>query len=268
MELPADSVNEDSADSTAGAASPSAAASDSPPPGAGRCVCPFCGKIHSRSEPACPQCKMENTAANRAAARTRAGPWHLLIAATPNAAGIKWDALLEMVAKGQITLRTVVRGPSTNQLWRFAGRTRGLSREFGICYGCGRAISRTTEICPECQRWQLPPADPDALLEDHEEQGKPVYRQVGQPTGAAAAPAPPQATSAPSRTSQGATLPETSHGPASPVAPAAHGALPKALLTPKELAAAFSLEFPPPQPKYRRMGLRRAVTIALPLAAI
>ena len=244
MEPAADSINEDPADTTAGTAPIVSASEAAPRQGVGRCVCPFCGKIHSRAESACPQCKMENTAANRAAARAGAGPWYVLSAASPNSGGITWEALREMAGNGQITVRTVVRGPSTNQLWRFAGRTRGLSREFGLCYGCGQAIQRTTEICPECQRWQLPPADANALLDSSDERGaKPVFREV------------------PVAEADGAITPDSSSLPASPRDS-------REILTPKELAAAFSLNYQPMRPPKRRLSLWRTVASVLSVAAI
>ena len=45
--------------------------------------------------------------------------------ANPSAPGMKCNTLLALIRKGQITPRSVVRGPTTFQLWRFAARVKG-----------------------------------------------------------------------------------------------------------------------------------------------
>jgi hypothetical protein len=52
---------------------------------------------------------------------------------------MKCNTLLALIRKGQVTPRSVIRGPTTFQLWRFAARVKGISREFGLCYSCGAA---------------------------------------------------------------------------------------------------------------------------------
>jgi hypothetical protein len=138
--------------------------------------CPYCGAIinaDSASGP-CPRCTMEDTPATRAATKSRLGPWYVLQTRNPAAPGMKWTTLLMLVEKGQVTPRSVVRGPTTQQLWRFAAHVKGLSREFGLCYSCGGRVERTTHQCPHCDRLQELPANPDALLETRE----PVMRET------------------------------------------------------------------------------------------
>src|SRR4051794_7010386 len=106
----------------------------------GQYVCPFCGVVNSSSEGPCPRCSMDNTPAARKATRERIGPWFVYQHRNPAAPGMKFETLLTFVRKGKITPRTIVRGPTTSQLWRFAAHVKGLSREFGVCYSCGGAI--------------------------------------------------------------------------------------------------------------------------------
>ena len=47
--------------------------------------------------------------------------------------GMRFETLLSFVRKGRVRARSVVRGPTTHQLWRFAAHVKGLSREFGLC---------------------------------------------------------------------------------------------------------------------------------------
>jgi hypothetical protein len=108
---------------------------------------------------------MEDTPATRQATKARIGPWYVLQSRNPAAPGMKYATLLALINKGHVTARSIVRGPTTHQLWRFAAHVRGVSREFGICYSCAGEIDRETSICPHCQRTQDAPAEPDALLE-------------------------------------------------------------------------------------------------------
>lgn len=45
---------------------------------------------------------------------------------------------------------------------------KGLSREFGVCYSCSGSIDPTASLCPQCNRLQDPPPNPDLLLESRD----------------------------------------------------------------------------------------------------
>ncbi|HWP41197.1 MAG TPA: hypothetical protein VNL70_09745, partial [Tepidisphaeraceae bacterium] len=131
----------------------------------GRHVCPYCGHQYAGGPEPCPHCTMEDTPVTRQATKARIGPWYVLQSRNPAAPGMKYATLLALIHKGQVTARSVIRGPTTHQLWRFAAHVRGVSREFGLCYSCSGSIDRTASICPYCQRSQQPPVDPDVLLD-------------------------------------------------------------------------------------------------------
>jgi ribosomal protein L40E len=150
---------------------------------AGKSVCPFCGAITDKADEACRRCTMENTPLTRQATRARIGPWHVMQARNPSAPGMKLNTLLNLIRKGQITPRSVMRGPTTHQLWRFAARVKGVSRHFGLCYSCGAAINATAGSCPKCSRSQDLPANPDALLEVETPIPTATYRQTKSPVG-------------------------------------------------------------------------------------
>jgi hypothetical protein len=133
-----------------------------------RHVCPFCGSQNPSATAACPRCTMEDSLATREATKARIGPWFVLQTRNPAAPGMKYGTLLSLVAKGHVTARSIVRGPTTHQLWRFASQVRGLSREFGMCYSCGQAVEKTTTFCLNCERPQEPIGDPDVLLEQRD----------------------------------------------------------------------------------------------------
>jgi uncharacterized OB-fold protein len=169
----------------------------------GKQACPFCGAVSERTSSACQRCGMENTPEARKATKARIGPWYVLQARNPAAPGMRFETLLGFVRKGRVRARSVVRGPTTHQLWRFAAHVKGLSREFGLCYSCGSAIEPTANVCPQCNRLQEPPVNPDVLLEDKGEDGSsaaaaaaaagrtPVYRELPEPGKSASGPVEP-----------------------------------------------------------------------------
>lgn len=151
-------------------------------------VCPFCGSLNDSAEAACPRCTMENTPQTRKATKARIGPWYVLQTRNPAAPGMKFDTLMAFVRKGRVKSRSIVRGPTTHQLWRFASQVKGLSREFGLCYSCGGSIEKTAKVCPRCNRLQDAPPNPDALLESEDaataapqHPAMPVLREIKSP---------------------------------------------------------------------------------------
>jgi hypothetical protein len=108
---------------------------------------------------------MMNTPQTRRVTRGRIGPWYVMQSRNPAAPGMKFDVLVAFIRKGQVTARSIVRGPTTHQFWRYAAHVKGLSREFGLCYSCGIDIATESHLCPHCGKVQEPPADADALLE-------------------------------------------------------------------------------------------------------
>lgn len=151
----------------------------------GKQACPFCGSVSERSASACARCGMENTPEARKATKSRIGPWYVLQARNPAAPGMRFETLLSFVRKGRVRARSVVRGPTTHQLWRFAAHVKGLSREFGLCFSCGSAIDPTANICPQCNRLQEPPVNPDVLLENEGDDARaPIYRELPSPPAA------------------------------------------------------------------------------------
>jgi hypothetical protein len=91
--------------------------------------------------------------------KQRMGPWFVLQPGKA-VAGMSFAQLQSLVHQKQVTSRSVVRGPSTGHLWRLASKVRGISREFGLCYACGGDIETTEMICPHCDRSQNIPDQP------------------------------------------------------------------------------------------------------------
>src|SRR5690349_3621398 len=88
-------------------------------------VCPFCGLSEDHAAGAeraegspCPRCGMSDTPSTRKATKARIGPWHVRQVRNPWAPGMKWDTLVSLIKRGQVTANSVVRGPTTHQLWK------------------------------------------------------------------------------------------------------------------------------------------------------
>jgi hypothetical protein len=238
-----------------------------------RSVCPFCGQESDRKTAVCTRCNLENSPGNRQTARSRIGPWHLYNVRNPGARGMRFDLLLALVRTGKVGPSAIVRGPTTHQLWRYAAKVRGLSREWGICFACGGSIETTATTCPHCHRSQEPPVNPNTLVDAEAAQSKPI--QVDLSTAAPQpAPARPDATPEPAKSPETTTAAETSPSiviatPEKPGVDPVAAALTRAnpaptrpslprptddILTAKDLASAFRLTVPaqPPQSADRR----------------
>lgn len=214
----------------------------------GKHVCPYCGTIASAGVMRCQRCGMEDTPETRQATRSRLGPWFVLQSRNPAAPGMNFATLLGLVRKGQVTPMTVVRGPTTQQCWSFASRVKGLSREFGVCWECGRAIKVEDNLCPHCQRLQEPPMNADVMVE-----GRPAGLREDEPR----------------------ILTRGADAMVPVMKPPPH----ERILSQKELAAAFAItapenqpaeEAPPAEPvrrRRRRPGLRAAAIALVALAA-
>lgn len=223
----------------------------------GRFVCPFCGAVREHPDGVCPRCTMESTPATRQATKSRIGPWYVLQTRNPAAPGMKFETLLSFVQKGRVKPRSIVRGPTTHQLWRFAAHVKGLSREFGICYGCGESITPKAAVCPHCNRSQEPPANPDSFLETGDGEARPsqpIYRELG------AAPLVADDIVVPSIEKR---IPPTNPPAPATAAPAQDPSKKGAdgFLTAADLAAAFKLDFE--EPKGRKHKKTQVAPIAM-----
>ncbi len=134
----------------------------------GKYVCPFCAAVNDDPGKPCHRCALENKPATRQATQLRIGPWYVMQSRNPAAPGMRFNTLLSLVRKKQITPRSIVRGPTTHQLWKFAAQVKGLSREFGLCWHCGSDIASSAAACAYCGKSQEPPMNPDLLLEGKE----------------------------------------------------------------------------------------------------
>lgn len=257
----------------------------------GKHVCPFCGVLRADPGQPCPRCTLDDTQATRSATKQRIGPWFVLQARNPSAPGMKFATLQSLARKGHISPRSVVRGPTTDQMWTFVASVRGLSREFGLCYHCGENIDPQATHCRHCSRSQELVADSDSLLESP--LAMPIAAPPPPPPAAPVAPASTAANLPPDFFSMSAITADTGmdggtsldlqvDAPAfSPIPVVPRQNLPvrppsrastlqrapmpvkeESILSAKELAAAFQLDFRPPGSRGSGSGRRPVRTLA------
>ena len=109
------------------------------------------------------------------------GPWFVRDAEHPFRGGMAYERLVEMIDGGEITRYTVVRGPTTGQLWTVVRKTPGLAHLLGDCHQCNAKVEPAATRCSQCRTvfgaWldrnhlglpeiQALPGDPDGY--DHE----------------------------------------------------------------------------------------------------
>ena len=147
-------------------------------PAADGIVCPFCAHVRGvrEAQSACPKCTMEDTLNTRRSTGERIGPWFVLQRKNPTAPGLRFNVLLTLARRGHVTPQSIVRGPTTGQLWRFASEVKGLSRLFGVCWHCKASVSPDATTCPRCKSAQEIPDDPDVFLES--QSSLPLMREL------------------------------------------------------------------------------------------
>jgi hypothetical protein len=63
---------------------------------------------------------------------------------------MSYEMIVQLVDNGTITRYTIIRGPSTGQLWTVARKTPGVAHLLGDCHHCNAKVSDGVTRCPEC----------------------------------------------------------------------------------------------------------------------
>ncbi|MBT5365840.1 MAG: hypothetical protein HOL14_04885, partial [Phycisphaerae bacterium] len=99
-------------------------------------VCPICGETQPEIK-VCRVCSTLLDTNGLLLAEGAIGPWWVRKEELTFRPGITYDNLAELALSGKITLQTIVRGPTTRQLWKVARRVKGLAHLLGRCHNCG-----------------------------------------------------------------------------------------------------------------------------------
>ncbi len=112
-------------------------------------LCPYCGHKQPLA-PACRECRGRFDAWSLQATQNDMGPWFVRNSARPHFVGCSYATLLALVRAGEVGRDTVVRGPSTRQLWTVARRAAGLAHLFGRCHACQGPVTVESPLCGAC----------------------------------------------------------------------------------------------------------------------
>ena len=112
-------------------------------------VCPFCGELQKESK-VCQVCQKLHYPRGVMLAEAEMGPWWIRREKYPFRPGLKYDNFIDLVRTGEINTKTIIRGPTTKQLWKIAGRVQGIAHLLGRCHACGEEVKPTALSCGGC----------------------------------------------------------------------------------------------------------------------
>ncbi len=111
--------------------------------------CVSCGQIIVRDALECDQCGQDHSEEMLAKMRAHAGPWYVLEHVRPFP-GVSLERIVRQIRRGLITETSIVRGPPTDNQWRFAVEAPGLCRYFERCWECHARAAASESTCPQC----------------------------------------------------------------------------------------------------------------------
>ncbi|MDZ4755309.1 MAG: hypothetical protein SGJ11_12555 [Phycisphaerae bacterium] len=181
-------------------------------------LCPYCGEASETLRPGeaavggvagtprCRACLAFLDPLSKQVTQGHMGPWYIRDVTRPFYPGIAWEVMVVLIARGEVTAETVLRGPGSGQFWARASRIQGVANLLGTCHACGAEASRSDTNCHACgvsflighdrDRLGLPGCRPSqrisAFASDEElRSGAPAPRAPA-PSAAGLAPLPPR----------------------------------------------------------------------------
>ncbi len=112
-------------------------------------VCPICGE----TQPETNVCVVCNTLLEQEGillAEGGIGPWWIRNEDLPFRPGITYEQVVDLAKMEKIQLHTLMRGPTTRQLWKIARRVRGVAHLLGRCHNCGEHVDSNARQCESC----------------------------------------------------------------------------------------------------------------------
>lgn len=112
-------------------------------------ACPLCGETQYEQS-VCKQCGGSLDPEGLLLAEASFGPWYIRDEDNPFAPGMTYDILAQKVADEAVHRFTLVRGPTTRQLWIVAKRVPGIAHLLGRCHKCDEHVDTEARTCPAC----------------------------------------------------------------------------------------------------------------------
>ena len=113
-------------------------------------VCPICGETQPETK-VCRVCSTLLEPDGLLLAEGGFGPWWVRNEELLFRPGITFEQLADLAKNGKIDLQTIVRGPTTRQLWKVARRVQGIAHLLGRCHRCGEHVQPTDLACSACE---------------------------------------------------------------------------------------------------------------------
>lgn len=122
-------------------------------------LCPYCGEFSERpadvhgqpvGTPRCRACLAFLDPLSKQVTQGHMGPWSIRDTTRPFYPGVGFEVLAMLIARGEVTKETVIRGPGTGQFWMHAGRTPGVAHLLGACHACGAQSLKGETRCGVC----------------------------------------------------------------------------------------------------------------------
>lgn len=111
--------------------------------------CVSCGELVRRDAVNCDHCGQDMSLGMISRMKAHAGPWYVHEHVRPFP-GVTLERLIRQARRGVLNATTIVRGPTTDHQWRFAGETPGLCKYVGLCWNCQAAVVPDHVTCPSC----------------------------------------------------------------------------------------------------------------------
>jgi len=111
--------------------------------------CVSCGQLVKRGATECDECGQDLSPAMLEKMRAHAGPWYVLEHVRPFP-GVSLERIIRQIRRGLITEASIVRGPASDNQWRFAVEIPGLCRYFGRCWQCHKEVAPSDAFCQSC----------------------------------------------------------------------------------------------------------------------
>jgi hypothetical protein len=112
-------------------------------------VCPICGDTQPETN-VCRVCETFLEPEGLALAEGAIGPWWIRNEELPFRPGKTYEHMAELAKNAKIDLDTIMRGPTTRQLWKPARRVKGIAHLLGRCHKCGEHVEPDSISCTNC----------------------------------------------------------------------------------------------------------------------
>lgn len=123
-------------------------------------LCPFCGEPNdlapgpgsadAAGTPRCRACLAFLDPLSRQVTHSHMGPWFIRDVTRPHYPGVSYEVIAGLIARGDITRESAIRGPGTGQFWMRAALVPGIAHLLGSCHACGAEVSRADGRCHSC----------------------------------------------------------------------------------------------------------------------